>query len=179
MLNAARAVGAVAVCVGVPAQGHNIDKIAWAGSQTPHVSGSNSLVPVFGQRPVEQRAANLVALRRQFADLRSMPDGWDGAASRAPDPMVLTRAANLLHSVLTPLPHVEAPRLIPVADGGVQAEWHSATHRFEAYFDADGEVLAWSENRSTGVEFEEEGTAALQLLHDWACAREYDRLHSS
>lgn len=60
------------------------------------------------------------------------------------------------------------PAIVPIGDGGVQAEWYSPTERFEIYFEADGEIAAWTENRVTGVEFEAEGTEAVQLLLDWA-----------
>lgn len=119
-------------------------------------------------RSVIARATNIRTMRTRFAALRALRDGWDGSASVAPDRAIMARAASILEHALRDRPGVDAPAIVPVADGGLQAEWYTAAHRFEIYFEADGEVAAWSENRGTGVEYEAEGAEAEHMLVQWA-----------
>lgn len=120
--------------------------------------------------------ANIMVLRERFAALRTLADGWDGPHSIAPNREVVARAAYLLDRIMRPVAHVAAPVIAPVADGGIQAEWHLPGHRLEGYFEPDGTIAAWSENREARVEFEEEGEAAIQMMIDWITAREYELL---
>ncbi|WP_217431021.1 hypothetical protein [Sphingomonas bacterium] len=107
--------------------------------------------------------------------MRALRDGWDGPASVAPDPAIMARAGSILEHALRNLPGVDAPAIVPLADGGLQAEWYTADHRFEIYFEADGEVAAWSEDRATGVEHEAEGAEAEQMLARWAGRLDVER----
>lgn len=164
----------------LPSYSHNAVTKVWVADveQQPKGAVRNSLAPVAATTKADAPAV-VNSLRQRFAAVRRLQDGWDGPTSKAPDAQVLTRAAKLLDGILVNLNHLEAPHIVPVADGGIQAEWYSASHRMEAYFDVDGEILAWTANRKTGVEMEEDGYAAVQLLHDWAAAREYDSVYSA
>ena len=125
--------------------------------------------------PPSQASGDLDALGRGFAAMRALVDGWDGPASAAPSPALIARAAAMLSFALKDLSFVEAPAIVPVADGGLQAEWYSPTYRFEFYFEPDGDVAAWSENRETRVEMENEGSDALAMLLRWTSNLNDDR----
>ncbi len=109
------------------------------------------------------------ALRLRFAAIRTLQDGWDGAASIAPRHEIITSASHILKHALQDRPAVSVPAIVPVADGGLQVEWYSADHHFEMYFEADGEIAAWLQDRKTGATRDVDGrAAAVQLLIDWA-----------
>lgn len=134
----------------------------------PLVQGGNSN-SVSGTRIFESRSALTArALSEKFAALRLLPNGWDGSQSVAPDVSVVSTAARVLNSSLEGLTSIAAPEIVPMADGGVQAEWYSVQDRFEMYFYPDGECAAWFQNRETGLEVEAEGLGAVQLLVRWA-----------
>lgn len=169
----------VAALAGTPAQAapSNAHRTPWVMDHST-VSGtsSNSIVLKESQFASKDSAKVLRSLAAQFAALRALKDGWDGPGSVAPDRELLSSAARILSRVLKHSAHVEPPRLVPVNDGGLQAEWYGPDHRLEVYFDSDGDISAWSEARSSRVEMEEDGFAAVQLLADWVAARESDAL---
>lgn len=106
-------------------------------------------------------------LRSQFAVLSRLNDEWNGASSARPEPSIMAAASAYLEFALAGRRGAPVPRIVPVSDGSIQAEWYSKDYRFEMYFEADGIIAAWSENRQTGVEMDEEGPEAIQLLVDW------------
>ena len=141
----------------------------WISNATAS-SSTNSI------RRASQAAARKVAdaaragnhdMRKKFAAIRALPDGWDGASSVTPAPQVVAHAASVLEYAMSNLRSLKSPTIVPVADGGVQAEWYSLEHRFEIYFDANGDVSAWSVNRKSGIEMEAEGRDAIQMLVQW------------
>lgn len=142
----------------------------WPGEQVASIR-SNSL-RVFSSDFSGSSAligwSHLNEIRQKFADIRSLEDGWDGVSSVAPKVEVIERASSVLEYALKGLCSFPTPTIVPVADGGVQAEWYTPEFRFELYFDTDGEVAAWSANRETGVEFDAEGRDAVQMLIQWA-----------
>jgi hypothetical protein len=72
---------------------------------------------------------------RTVGGLADLEPDWDSHGARAIDPRVLREAIDLLRSLMrgsTP-----APAVVPLADGGIQLEWHAvgldleiAVHRF-------------------------------------------------
>jgi len=167
MYQAAQLVGLAAATV-APTQSVATNQVRLGSQTSGYINNSNC--------SISQSSATIAALRQQFASLHLLQDGWLGANSIAPNRETIAHAAYLLDRVLRPNVHVPAPLVAPVADGGIQAEWHVTGHRFEAYFEPDGTIAAWSGNSETGVEFEEEGTDAVQLLIDWVTSREYEAL---
>ncbi len=131
--------------------------------------------PVARKAPALTPTGDLAALGDGFAAMRALKDGWDGLGSVAPARELIDRAASILSFALTDLSFVGVPAIVPVADGGLQAEWYSPTYRFELYFEPDGEIAAWSENRQTRVEMEEEGRDAIDMLLHWTSTLNYDR----
>lgn len=140
---------------------------------------ANSIVLAGSKSVQKSESKALRSLGMQFAALRTLENGWDGPSSFALDREVLSSAARILNRALAHSPHVQPPRLVPVSDGSLQAEWYTPDHRLEVYFDSDGEISAWSEARASRVEMEEDGLAAVQLLVDWVAARESDALSAA
>lgn len=107
------------------------------------------------------------ALQRSFASIRNLENGWDGANSIALRPAVLARAGAILSFALQGHTSSSMPRLVPISDGSMQAEWHNELGDFEMYFEADGELAAWRRDRCDGSEHEAEGSEAAQMLAVW------------
>lgn len=177
MFQVAQFVGAAA-SVAAPAHSQNASVRAWVctpGGQD--LAQRNSIAPVAVQKVLPTPSPAIAVMRERFASLRALSDGWDGAHSVAPSLSLLGVAGRILNAAMAQRKAVEAPMIVPVADGGIQAEWYSDQYRFEMYFDADGEISTWSSDRRTGVEMEEDGLAAIQHLTDWVAAREVDHLY--
>ena len=115
-------------------------------------------------RPTEHA---LAPLRRQFFELRRLTHGWDGANSAPLAEAALSVAARVLETALLRHPDAPHPTLVPVADGGLQAEWFLPRSQVEMYFEADGEVSIWMADRPAGNEREESGEDAARLLAAW------------
>lgn len=130
------------------------------------ISRNSNVVDVVKAGCLEQRPG-VPSLRPAFAALRALPDGWDGPHSVAADPNVLSHAARILILALEGSAPTISPRLVPVADGSIQAEWHVPNGDFEVYFETDGSVAAWQRLRIDGTELEAEGGAAIQMLAQW------------
>lgn len=104
------------------------------------------------------------ALVAKIQSLRSLPENWDAQGAAAVDSGVIYFAESTLRNALVSVPNAVAPFLVPLADGGVQAEWHRAGADLEIAFWASGEITALFEDRKLGVELEAEGDAAIDLL---------------
>lgn len=142
-----------------------------------HVRNSVAGVPRSATRRLAiSERAGIAKLRQAFATIHALSDGWDGGNSVAPHPEVVARAASILEYALNDVRGLEVPTIVPVADGGLQAEWYAPAYRFEVYFEADGEIAAWSENRVTGVELEAEGRDAIQMLVTWTASLDDERV---
>jgi hypothetical protein len=146
----------------------NIWPANWTQRNHGEATNSATIVRSEGLQNASFDLQEFRTLRARLASLHTLDDGWDGIGSVRPCVSVMTSAAAHLMFALQGRRNVSTPAVVPIPDGGVQAEWYSANSRFEIYFEADGEIAAWSENRVTGVEMEAEGTDAIQLLIDWA-----------
>lgn len=178
MLQTAQIVGAAALATASQAAAPNVRPTPWLADHAGSGAKQGNSLQVTAQHERKGETGAVQNLRAQFARLHHLRDGWDGNGSYAPDVRTVSRAARILNQALLHLSHVEAPQIVPASDGGLQAEWYTAEHRLEVYFDPDGEISAWSEARASRVEMEEDGTAAVQLLADWTTARESDALAS-
>lgn len=167
---------AVAIAAPANAAPQGVQPKVWAHQEHAQAGRGNSTYSAVPQVLGAGGTEALRSVRAQFAALNALQDGWDGPTSLAPDKHVRATAARILNAALSHHPHVPAPVIVPTASGGLQAEWYTVDHRLEVYFDPDGEISSWSEARKSGVEMEEEGRAAIQLLADWTAAREIDAL---
>ncbi len=57
---------------------------------------------------------------------------------------------------------------MPVADGGIQIEWHERSGELELSISPEGEASLWGHIHSTDQKFEGEGQKALALFFYWA-----------
>jgi hypothetical protein len=77
-------------------------------------------------------------------------------------------AEHYLGLALARVPNPQLPSVVPAANGGLQLEWNRETIALEVLFGADGRVTAYVEVYETGIEAEEAGYAAVDLLLRWA-----------
>lgn len=62
-------------------------------------------------------------LLREFAEILSLPRGWNSYNARPIDPQSVADALNLLHGVMPPSAPV--PIVTPTNGGGILLEWHT------------------------------------------------------
>lgn len=105
----------------------------------------------------------------RFSRLRSFNAGWAGVDSKAICPISIFRASRALDIAFEGNSQPVLPSIVPVADGGLQLEWHTPEYDFEIYFGPDDSVTAIWEDRTSGVETEKDGNAAIDLLFSSIC----------
>jgi len=103
-------------------------------------------------------------LRGKFERLTALKQGWDGSGSVSPDPKIIYRVDAVLRVAFEGMNEAVLPFIVPLADGGLQAEWHRAGCDLEVTFFADGSISALFEDKRIGVETEAEGHEAFDLL---------------
>lgn len=154
------------------------DEQAWANAVTTvQIVVVNQKAPTreaSGRRPFEVDATALVEqdersdlkrrLNAKVNSLRALRDGWDGGRGKAVSEAILAKALAALDCALQPLRSPRAPFIVPLADGGVQIEWHESHAELEISFFANGEVTALFEDLRTGTDQELEGNEALNLF---------------
>lgn len=104
----------------------------------------------------------------RFERVRSLPEGWDGPKSLPPTSAALGWARALLDVALPKGQPAQSPFIVPLADGGIQVEWHRLGYDLEMTIGADGSVSTWVRHVPTEMEFEEDGDPALDLLFRYA-----------
>lgn len=100
--------------------------------------------------------------------LRDLQAGWAGSGSRPVPERNFYLVEQYLGLALAPVPNPRLPSVVPAANGGLQIEWSREAIDLEVLFGPEGRVTAYVEDRELGVEFEEEGDAAVDLLLRWA-----------
>lgn len=109
---------------------------------------------------------NVVA--NNFAAVSELGPGWDGPQSKSISRYTIYQADVLLRDALASVANAKPPYIVPRADGALQIEW--ASEKFEAEFalQENGARSFWLRNRETGIEIEDEGDGATELLFRWA-----------
>jgi hypothetical protein len=76
--------------------------------------------------------------------------GWDSYRAQPTNPELVAYLLNILSNLMQPsyLP----PQIMPLADGGVQAEWHSSAQDLEIVVTAEDPPTYYYFNRRTGAE---------------------------
>ena len=82
----------------------------------------------------------------------SLQNGWDGANASPITSSALVAALMVLQETMAW--DTVPPAVVPVADGGMQLEWHCTGVDLEVYIDPDGSVSAWC--REGSREWEED-----------------------
>src|SRR5438105_15964849 len=84
--------------------------------------------------------------------LLDLPQNWDSYGAPQVAPAAAAAALNLLLDLMPPT--APAPQIIPLADGGVQLEWHMGGIDLEVALRASGETFVLFEDLRTGEEWE-------------------------
>lgn len=116
-----------------------------SSSQTSQMSGPEKVVSL----SVEQPAANwLRSAITRIEDLTALAAGWDGYEASAIDAGVALQAVRFLldHAY----PAVPQPAIVPLADGGIQIEWHQGGIDLEISF-SDQESGVFVEDHHTSL----------------------------
>jgi hypothetical protein len=80
--------------------------------------------------------------------------GWDSYGARPTNPELVVRLLNVISDLLRD--DSPPPQIMPLADGGVQAEWHRPGRDLEIVVPADESASYYYFNRATHVEEESE-----------------------
>lgn len=94
----------------------------------------------------------------------SLPAAWDGHEAKRPDTWHAAEAFGFMRRLM-----VEAtalPSIVPLADGGVQIEWHRGGLDVEATFTAGPDRGLYFADLSTGYEFEGPVDAGIGVLRE-------------
>jgi hypothetical protein len=110
-----------------------------------------------------------IKLSRNIDRLRKLPRGWDGPRSLPIDNSLLNRVTALIRESLSPLGNdALAPFIVPLPNGGVQVEWHTARGELEFELAVNGTATIWVRDHGTNYELETEGAKALNQFMLWA-----------
>ena len=91
-------------------------------------------------------------VERQINNLLGLPAGWDGYRGRPLAEAAVESAVLTLFEIAGDWSL--APQIFPLADGGIQMEWHVGGNSLEIEIDAIGEVHVLSVNSRGAVELE-------------------------
>jgi hypothetical protein len=82
----------------------------------------------------------LLEMRSRLAGMAELAPGWFESDSAVPTTGLILKATSLLVAIVEehdlPVPHI-----YPIPDGGIQAEWDTATHSVELRFSADEQTV--------------------------------------
>lgn len=95
--------------------------------------------------------------------LVDLPERWDGRRARPVAPRAVEAVVQLLAGVMTD--ELVRPQYFPLADGGVQVEWHAGGHHMEIEVDPTGGAhLLITEPDSVDVEVDMPAGALVGLI---------------
>jgi hypothetical protein len=99
----------------------------------------------------------LRSLNENIVAITSLKRGWDGPKSQA---VSLEKVAKLLRVLLLDIGahNAHPPQLVPLASGGVQAEWHYRQQSIEVGISADDRIFAFATDVDGNVVVELEDT---------------------
>ncbi|MBO9710587.1 MAG: hypothetical protein J7521_20490 [Caulobacter sp.] len=137
--------------LGVPAFAVKAERAGASPTCEPGLAGEH--LPAWKQRLIST-----------VTSLKGLGPNWDGQGALAVKPEVIYRIESILSTALAQVASPVAPFLVPLADGGVQVEWHRSGAALEVAFWASGETTGYFEDRKAGVEIEAEGDEAMHLL---------------
>ena len=89
-------------------------------------------------------------LMQGFVDLLTLPPNWDSYDAVTIEPKADDAAMAFIHGLLGPMSAV--PRVVPLADGGLQLEWHRHGIDLEIVFENGEQPYFFHKNRITDEE---------------------------
>lgn len=118
----------------------------WSVSSLGYTLGAVAAIPFErGQDPnlaVSQADKRDLGVERQVAALTALKDGWLDGGGAAFDPQALTRLSTFISCVLEEAPGMPHPRLYPLPEGSILAEWSFPNTEVSVEFDLnDGGML--------------------------------------
>ena len=109
----------------------------------------------------DPRPTWLVPVLYGFARLVTLPENWDGEGSPKIDRATINRALAAIERLLPA--HAPAPSVVPIANSGLQIEWHRNQKDLEIEFSPTGEVGFYYLDQATGEE--REGPLGPDFVH--------------
>lgn len=97
-------------------------------------------------------------LQAKLRELWDLPERWDGRRAGRVTQQALVGCVDLLGLVLSE--DSPAPFVVPLPDGGLQAEWHAGDRHIELEIAGSGAIGAWAES-ARGVTLLDEDWSAL------------------
>jgi len=146
----------------------NIDLSAYVASTSLTGGGAEICRQIPGGPISAKRALWQNDLKKKFASIAALRDGWDGLGSLAPSASIRAAVSQLLFDILESVQRPLPPYVVPMADGGLQVEWHRKDAELEVAFFADGSVTALFEDLVDGTEIEAEHAEARDLFLRYA-----------
>ena len=110
----------------------------------------------------------LSVLRTSAARLAELEAGWDGFGAQKISRAALPAAVRATESSMPSIADAVPPYLVPIANGGVQIEWHEEHGELEYCLNSDGSRYIWIKNHLTGVEIEGDDEEAVAIFYRWA-----------
>jgi hypothetical protein len=107
----------------------------------------------------------LASLTKRFEDVVSLMPGWDGYQGRPVSFSVAVFAANLLEAIYVET--LDAPSIVPGADGSLQIEWHMFGFDIEVDILAPNNVVATRYRHADSTEEVVELKNDFSILADW------------
>lgn len=114
--------------------------------------------------PSAPQPAWIAPVAERLEAIRALPAGWDGGEAKRPDAWHAVEAFGFLWRLMRAATAV--PSIVPLADGGVQIEWHRGGLDIEATFTAGPDRGLYFADLSTGYEFEGPVDAGIGELRD-------------
>lgn len=96
----------------------------------------------------------LLPVERALQELFELPAGWDGRLAARVSEVAVAGCVEVLSRTMAE--HSPAPQLVPLPDGGLQAEWHADGHDVEIEITGTGAVHAFAGEPDGTVRLDEE-----------------------
>jgi hypothetical protein len=104
-----------------------------------------------------------------FIGVQSLPDNWNSYGAKKVNGDLISRSLAVLELIMEATS--PPPSVVPLADGGLQLEWHRKHQDLEIAFTADETAQFYYENKTTGLAregFASDVTSLTQLLRNIA-----------
>ena len=83
----------------------------------------------------------------RLVDVQRLPENWDSYGSHPIKAELIKNALGVLGATMSQ--NIPAPAVVPLADGGLQLEWHRRQQDLEIVFSADEPAQFFYRNRAT------------------------------
>lgn len=136
----------------------------------PSRNGLAEVLPFFGRHSSNTTLSNealpdwLSPTVPRIMQLLQLSDGWDNQGASAVRPDAAQFAITLLLGALQP--KTPAPQIVPLANGGLQFEWHTNNIDLELEITRPNQSHVWFEDHNSGEEYDRPISADLTALRE-------------